>query len=68
MQAMDRARLAQVIVATLVALAGLIFAGQGLGIITGGSAMVGDRTWVVIGAALAVGGAWFAIRAWSRRR
>jgi len=67
MQGLSRASAATLIVAVLAGLLGLIFVGQGLGIITGGSVMVGDRTWAVIGAVVVVVAAWVAWRTWSRR-
>ena len=67
MQGLSRASAATFIVAVLAGLLGLIFMGQGLGIITGGSVMVGDRTWAVIGAVVVVVAAWVAWRTWSRR-
>ena len=67
MQGLSRASAATLIVAVLAGLLGLIFMGQGLGIITGGSVMVGDRTWAVIGAVVVVVAAWVAWRTWSRR-
>jgi predicted Co/Zn/Cd cation transporter (cation efflux family) len=67
MQGMDRAGLAIVVVAVLVGLTGAVFIGQGLGIITGGSVMVGDRTWAVIGAVMVVLAIWVARRTLSRR-
>ena len=67
MQGLSRASAATLIVAVLAALLGLVFMGQGLGIITGGSVMVGDRTWAVIGAVVVVVAAWVAWRTWSRR-
>ena len=67
MQGMDRAGLAIVVVAVLVGLTGAVFIGQGLGIITGGSVMVGDRTWAIIGAVMVVLAIWVARRTLSRR-
>lgn len=67
MQGLNRASAATLVVAVLAGLLGLIFMGQGLGIITGGSVMVGDRTWAVIGAVVVVVAAWVAWRTWSRR-
>ncbi|HEX7474234.1 MAG TPA: hypothetical protein VF323_14210 [Candidatus Limnocylindrales bacterium] len=67
MQGLSRASAATLIVAGLVALTGLVFIGQGLGIITGGSVMVGDRTWAVIGAVVVIAAAWVAWRTWGRR-
>lgn len=67
MQGLSRATAATLIVAVLAGLVGLVFMGQGLGIITGGSVMVGDRTWAVIGAVIVVVAAWVAWRTWSRR-
>ena len=42
--------------AILVALVGLVFIGQGLGIIRNGSFMVDDPRWAVIGVVMVVGG------------
>jgi hypothetical protein len=67
MQGLDRAGLVVLVVAVLVGLTGLVFIGQGLGIITGGSVMVGDRTWAVIGAIMIVVAIWMARRTWGRR-
>lgn len=67
MQGLDRAGLANMVVAVLVGLTGTVFIGQGLGIITGGSVMVGDRTWAVIGAVMVVAAIWVGRRTWLRR-
>jgi hypothetical protein len=67
MQGLDRSTLVVLVVAVLVGLAGAIFIGQGLGIITGGSAMVGDRTWAIIGAVMVLGALWVGRRTWLRR-
>ena len=40
------------IVAVLLALTGLVFVGQGLGIIVSSSFMTGDLRWALIGAAM----------------
>ncbi len=53
------------IVATVVTLTGVVFIGQGLGIIRNSSAMVDDVRWAIVGAALVVVGAlvgWSALR------
>ncbi|MFL5679122.1 MAG: hypothetical protein ACJ77B_00815 [Chloroflexota bacterium] len=53
------------IVAGLVAVIGLVFIGQGLGILRGSSFMVGDIKWAIIGAVLVVIGglvAWRSLR------
>jgi hypothetical protein len=42
------------IAAGLLAVVGIVFIGQGLGILRGSSFMVGDVTWAIIGAALVV--------------
>ena len=52
--------------AILVALVGLVFIGQGLGLIRNRSFMVDDVRWAVIGAVMVVGGLAFAI--WDRTR
>jgi len=67
MQGLSRTTLIALVVAVLMVLVGSIFIGQGLGILTGRSIMVGDRTWAVIGAVLVVAGAWIGRRAWVRR-
>ena len=68
MQGLDRSGLAVLAVAVLVGLAGLVFIGQGLGIITGAnSPMVGDRTWAVIGAVMIVAAVWIGRRTWAGR-
>ena len=54
------------IVGVLLVLVGLVFIGQGLGVIRGASAMVDDIRWAVIGTVLAVSGA--AVLATSYRR
>jgi uncharacterized membrane protein len=54
------------ILAVALILAGLVWVGQGMGILTaGGSFMIGDPKWAVIGAACVVVGAVLALR--SRR-
>jgi ABC-type nickel/cobalt efflux system permease component RcnA len=67
MQGLTRTTLAALVVAVLLVLVGLTFVGQGLGILTGRSIMVGDRTWAVIGAVVVVIGAWLGWRTWTRR-
>jgi hypothetical protein len=57
------------IIAAVVAAIGLVWIGQGLGIITGSSLMVGDVRWAIAGLGLVVAGVvvgWTAVR--SRRR
>ena len=54
------------IIAGVCVLAGLVWIGQGLGILTGSGFMVGDRTWAIAGAGLVILGAaigWTAFRA-----
>jgi hypothetical protein len=67
LQVSDRTTVVTLVVAVLMVLIGLTFIGQGLGILAGGSFMVGDRTWAVIGAVVAIVGAWLVWRTWSRR-
>lgn len=67
MQGLARTTVVALAVAVLMVLIGLTFIGQGLGIITGRSLMVGDRTWAVIGAVMVVAGAWIGRRAWVGR-
>jgi hypothetical protein len=52
--------------AILVALVGLVFIGQGLGLIRNRSFMVDDVRWAAIGAVMVVGGLEFAT--WDRAR
>ena len=59
-----RMRRVAVVIGLLVALAGLVFALQGAGILPG-SYMTGDRLWLIIGLAMLVAGAGLA--AWARR-
>ena len=54
------------IIAAVCVLAGLVWIGQGTGIIKGSGFMVGDPTWAIVGAALVVLGiviGWTAFRA-----
>jgi hypothetical protein len=67
MQGSSRTTVGALVVAVIMCLLGLVFIGQGLGIITGGSFMVGDRTWAVIGTVMVLAGAWIGRRAWLRR-
>lgn len=59
----DRSR---VVGAAIVALVGLVWIAQGLGVPIGNSFMVGDPLWAYIGAALVASGAAYA--AWPRLR
>ena len=52
--------------AILVVLVGLVFIGQGLGVIRNRSFMVNDVRWAVIGAVMVIGGLAFAT--WDRTR
>ena len=52
----------RLVLAAAVALTGLVFLLQGLGVPLGGGFMIGDRTWAVIGLALIAGGAVLAWR------
>ena len=57
------------IIATVLALIGVVWIGQGLGIIRGSSLMVGDVRWAIGGLALVAGAilvGWTAVR--NRRR
>jgi predicted Co/Zn/Cd cation transporter (cation efflux family) len=57
------------IAAAVMAIVGLIWMGQGLGIIRGSSFMVGDGRWTIAGSGMVVAGvvvAWKAVR--NRRR
>ena len=57
------------IIATVLALVGVVWIGQGLGIIRGSSLMVGDVRWAIAGLALVAGSilvGWTAVR--NRRR
>jgi hypothetical protein len=56
------------VLAVALVLAGLIFTGQGLGILTAGSSpMIGDSKWAVIGVTLVAIGAVLAWRYRARR-
>jgi hypothetical protein len=48
-------------------LLGVTWIGQGTGVLAGRSFMVGDPTWAVIGAVVAIVGAWLGWRTWARR-
>jgi hypothetical protein len=52
----------------LLALAGLVWILQGLGVIVSSSFMTGDRLWVVLGGLAVAGGCALSWWAWSRRR
>lgn len=67
MQGLDRSTLVVLVVVALVGLTGAVFIGQGLGIITGRSVMVGDRTWAIIGTVMVLAAIWVGRRTWSRR-
>lgn len=53
----------RLVLAAGIALTGLVWILQGLGILTGNSFMVGDPTWAVIGAAFVAAGALLGWRA-----
>ena len=53
--------------AALVAV-GLVWVGQGSGLLGGSSFMVGDQTWAALGAVLVAAGAIIALIAWRRSR
>jgi hypothetical protein len=57
-------KLIRPVVAILMLLLGLVWIGQGAGLL-GGSAMSGQTVWAVIGVVLVVGAAWLV---WSGRR
>jgi hypothetical protein len=50
----------------ILALVGLVWIGQGTGLLKGGSFMVGDARWAIIGAVLVVAG--LGLLVWSVRR
>ncbi len=59
----------RLIIAAVCVLAGLVWIGQGTGVIKGSGFMVGDLTWAVVGAGLVVLGliiGWTAYRAHPR--
>jgi hypothetical protein len=56
------------IAAGLLIVVGVIFLGQGLGVLRGSSFMVGDARWAVVGAVLIALGALLAWRANAQRR
>jgi hypothetical protein len=51
-----------VVVAFVLVAVGLVWIGQGLGMLRGGSFMVGDPRWAVLGAACVAAGAVLAVR------
>ena len=53
----------RVIAALAMIAVGAVWIGQGIGLLTGSSFMVGDPLWAVIGTALVVGGGLLAISA-----
>jgi hypothetical protein len=57
----------RVIAALALVAVGLVWVGQGLGLLTGGSFMVGDPLWAVIGAVLVIAGAGLGVSAWLGR-
>jgi hypothetical protein len=57
---------ALVTTAILVVLVGLVFIGQGLGIVRNQSFMVDDIRWAVVGAVMVAAGA--SLMIWTRRR
>ena len=59
---------ARPVLAVILVAAGLVWLGQGTRIIRGGSFMVGDPTWAVIGAACVVAGIALAFVELRRRR
>jgi hypothetical protein len=58
---------ARMIVGIAMAAVGLVWLGQGTGILQGSSFMVGDPLWAVIGLVLLAAGAALAISGWRRR-
>jgi hypothetical protein len=54
------------VLAVVLVLVGLVWIGQGTGLLRGSSFMVDDVRWAVVGAACVAGGAWWWWRA--RRR
>jgi hypothetical protein len=58
----------RVIVALAMLAVGLVWIGQGLGVLRGSSFMVDDLRWAAIGAILLVVGGIIAISAWRTRR
>jgi predicted Co/Zn/Cd cation transporter (cation efflux family) len=57
----------RMITAAVLAVVGLAWIGQGLGLLRGSSFMVGDPIWAAIGAALVVAAVAVAVTAWRRR-
>jgi predicted Co/Zn/Cd cation transporter (cation efflux family) len=57
----------RMITAAVLAVVGLAWIGQGLGLLQGSSFMVGDPIWAAIGAALVVAAIAVAVTAWRRR-
>jgi predicted Co/Zn/Cd cation transporter (cation efflux family) len=57
----------RMITAAVLAVVGLAWIGQGLGLLQGSSFMVGDPIWAAIGAALVIAAIAVAVTAWRRR-
>ena len=57
----------RLIMAVLLILVGAVWIGQGTGVLTGESFMVGDPVWAIIGLALVAAGIAMAVIAWRRR-
>jgi hypothetical protein len=58
----------RLIMAVLLILVGAVWIGQGTGVLTGESFMVGDPVWAIIGLALVAAGIAMAVIAWRRRQ
>ena len=58
----------RMITAVAIGLTGLIFIGQGLGLLRGSSVMVDDSRWAIIGAAAVLAGVLLAFSAWRSGR
>jgi hypothetical protein len=58
----------RVLTATLLIAVGLVWVGQGIGLLRGSSFMVGDARWAIAGLAAIIGGVILAVSVWRSSR
>lgn len=58
----------RMLTATLLIAVGLVWVGQGIGLLRGSSFMVGDSRWAIAGLAAIIGGAILAVSVWRSSR